>query len=83
MNLLKKFVKNKAINPPGWLVDNTMYLTMHGSYAYQVNSNNSDVDIYGIVIPLSQNYFLLVRLLDLVSLSIPNRDLDIFKSIMC
>lgn len=57
MNILQKLTKAKLISPPYWLVDNTFYLTMHGSHAYQVNKNNSDVDIYGIVIPPKAELF--------------------------
>ena len=34
-----------------WLVPNTIYITLHGSQAYGLNNELSDVDVKGIVIP--------------------------------
>lgn len=34
-----------------WLVPNTIYVTLHGSQAYGLNNEFSDVDVKGIVIP--------------------------------
>jgi len=34
-----------------WLVPNTIYVTLHGSQAYGLNNELSDVDVKGIVIP--------------------------------
>ena len=34
-----------------WLVSNTIYVTLHGSQAYGLNNELSDVDVKGIVIP--------------------------------
>lgn len=48
MNRLRK---DKLIHPPEWLVDNTQYLVIMGSYAYGVNKDESDMDIYGWCIP--------------------------------
>lgn len=49
--LLQDLEKRGLIKPPTWLVSNTCYLTRMGSVAYGVSSNNSDQDIYGVVIP--------------------------------
>lgn len=34
-----------------WLLPNTIYVTLHGSQAYGLNNDLSDVDVKGIVIP--------------------------------
>src|SRR5271169_2600349 len=34
-----------------WLKDNTIYLTLHGSQAYGLSNELSDVDVKGICIP--------------------------------
>jgi len=34
-----------------WLVPNTIYVTLHGSQAYGLNNEFSDVDVKGIVVP--------------------------------
>ena len=34
-----------------WLLQNTIYVTLHGSQAYGLNNELSDVDVKGIVIP--------------------------------
>lgn len=39
------------INPPGFVVSNTMYETIMGSVAYGVSSDTSDIDLYGWAIP--------------------------------
>ena len=59
--LLQDLEKRGLIKPPTWLVSNTCYLTRMGSVAYGVSSDNSDLDIYGVVIPprdyiFPQNY---------------------------
>jgi predicted nucleotidyltransferase len=36
---------------PKWLPDNCHYLTIMGSYAYGVNTEDSDFDVYGFCIP--------------------------------
>jgi predicted nucleotidyltransferase len=49
--LLKTFEDRKLIQPPRWMVDNTMYLTQMGSVSYGVSSDSSDIDVYGFCIP--------------------------------
>jgi predicted nucleotidyltransferase len=39
-----------------WLVNNTIFLTLHGSHAYGTNTPTSDVDVKGIAIPPSEYY---------------------------
>jgi hypothetical protein len=41
---------------PDWLFDRTIFLSIHGSNAYGLDTEDSDVDITGIAIP-PQNYF--------------------------
>lgn len=55
--LLQKLQKAQVIHPPKWLVDNTQYLTIMGSNAYGVSSDNSDFDIYGFTIPPKDDIF--------------------------
>lgn len=49
--ILEKLSKAKLIHPPDWLISNCHYLTVMGSYAYGVNNDRSDEDIYGFCIP--------------------------------
>jgi len=49
--LLKSLKEKHLITPPSWLIDNTHYLTVMGSQAYGVATENSDVDMYGFCIP--------------------------------
>lgn len=55
--LLHNLQKQKLIHPPDWLCDNTVYLTIMGSMAYGVNTDSSDIDIYGICIPKKEMVF--------------------------
>ena len=57
MKLLKRLNKEKLINPPKFLLDNTAYLTMMGSVAYGVADIDSDVDLYGFCIPPKEHLF--------------------------
>lgn len=55
--ILRKLQSKNLIHPPKWLVDNVMYLTIMGSNAYAVTSDNSDMDIYGFCIPPKEDVF--------------------------
>ena len=55
--LLQRLEEKELINPPTWLVSNTQYLTMMGSIAYGVSSDNSDLDVYGVTIPHRHSVF--------------------------
>lgn len=55
--LIQDLQDKKLIHPPKWLPDNCIYLTMMGSIAYNVSSDASDVDIYGICIPPKDDVF--------------------------
>jgi predicted nucleotidyltransferase len=48
----RKFYKGNLT----WLVDNTIFLTLHGSHAYGTNTPSSDVDVKGIAIPPTEYY---------------------------
>lgn len=49
--ILHNLEKQKLIQPPKFLCDNCVYLTIMGSQAYGVPSSNSDIDLYGLAIP--------------------------------
>ena len=55
--LLHNLEKKELINPPTWLCSNTQYLTVMGSQAYGVSTDNSDLDIYGVTIPPRHQIF--------------------------
>lgn len=55
--LLHDLEKKNLIHPPKWLKDNTHYLCVMGSQAYGVNTDESDVDIYGYCIPPKELVF--------------------------
>lgn len=57
MSVLEDINELKLINPPSWLISNTMYCTIMGSEAYAVSSGNSDMDIYGFCIPPKEEIF--------------------------
>lgn len=45
---------NKDIS---WLKENTIFLTVHGSHAYGLNTAQSDIDVRGIAIPPKSYFF--------------------------
>lgn len=49
--LLHSLESKSLISPPKWLSSNTHYLTIMGSMAYGVSSDNSDLDLFGVAIP--------------------------------
>jgi uncharacterized protein len=49
--LLDKLASKQVIHPPRWMIANTSYLTIMGSYAYAVSADSSDMDLYGFCIP--------------------------------
>lgn len=51
MSLLRSLEQRSLINPPTFLVSNVQYLCRMGSHAYGVATDNSDLDLYGVVIP--------------------------------
>lgn len=46
----------KTRTDPPWLYHRIIFASIHGSYAYGLNTESSDVDITGICIPLSRYY---------------------------
>jgi predicted nucleotidyltransferase len=55
--LLDNLYERKLIQPPSWLINNVVYLTLMGSQAYGSTYENSDHDIYGICIPRKEQIF--------------------------
>ena len=55
--ILDEFKDKKIIHPPDFVVSNCIYLTTMGSFAYGVNTEDSDNDIYGICIPDKETIF--------------------------
>lgn len=49
--IIQRLEKEGVAHPPKWLSNNTAYLTVMGSNAYAVSSDNSDQDIYGFCLP--------------------------------
>jgi uncharacterized protein len=56
-NVVKRLQEKGIAHPPPWLPENIHYLTMMGSVAYGVNTDNSDVDLYGFCIPKKELIF--------------------------
>lgn len=55
--LLTDLKDKKLISPPQFVIDNCIYLVTMGSYAYGVQTEDSDFDIYGITIPPKEIVF--------------------------
>ena len=55
--LIQKLHEKKLIHPPQWLPDSTQYLIKMGSVAYGCAKDDSDMDIYGWVIPRKELIF--------------------------
>lgn len=51
MNIIQELSQKGLITPPKWLPDNVMYVTIMGSTAYGVSTDNSDYDLYGFCVP--------------------------------
>lgn len=51
MTLLERLHSKGLIKPPPFVIGGTCYLTITGSVAYGVSSDDSDMDIYGFTIP--------------------------------
>lgn len=56
MTILKPSLREVYRGNLPWLVDNTVFLTLHGSHAYGTNTPTSDVDVKGFAIPPSEYY---------------------------
>jgi len=55
--LLDDLARKSLIHPPKWLPNNTIMLTVIGSQAYGVSTDDSDQDIYGICVPPKELVF--------------------------
>lgn len=55
--IIQKLEKQKLINPPKWLSNNTHYIAIMGSIAYGCNNEDSDMDCYGFCIPPKEMVF--------------------------
>jgi predicted nucleotidyltransferase len=55
--IIDKLYKQGVITPPRWLPDNCSYITIMGSNAYGVSSDNSDNDVYGFCLPPREMVF--------------------------
>jgi predicted nucleotidyltransferase len=56
-DLINKNILKPGSNIPKWLNSNVHYLTIMGSQAYAVSSDNSDTDVYGFAIPPKEMTF--------------------------
>src|SRR5688500_8053992 len=56
-HILKELTDKNLAHPPKWLPDNTHYLCIMGSHAYGVATDHSDMDIYGICMPMKEDLF--------------------------
>jgi len=57
MNKIQQLTNQGLISPPTWLPANVMYLTVMGSTAYGVSTDESDYDVYGFAIPKREMVF--------------------------
>lgn len=57
LKLLKTFAEQKKINPPPWMLDNLVYVTVMGSHSYGTNTPDSDFDVYGCCVPKKELVF--------------------------
>jgi predicted nucleotidyltransferase len=55
--ILQELQDKGLINCPEWLPSNCHYLTIMGSFSYGVNSDTSDMDVYGFAIPPKEIMF--------------------------
>jgi uncharacterized protein len=54
---LKRLKSENKIHPPEWLIGNILYLCETGSVAYGMNTDHSDIDVYGYAMPLKEVVF--------------------------
>jgi hypothetical protein len=57
MTIVHKLQEHGLISPPKWLPDNLAYLVIMGSMAYGVNTDTSDMDVYGFAVPPKEIVF--------------------------
>lgn len=46
-----KHLKDNHQNTESWVFDNCHYLVLHGSRAYGIENEDSDIDLYGVTVP--------------------------------
>jgi len=51
-SVVRLLEEKRLITPPRWLSSNIVYETIMGSQSYGVSSGGSDIDVYGVCIPL-------------------------------
>lgn len=52
----KSLIKDNFSQVP-WLYDNTLFLTKHGSHAYGLNTQDSDLDLKGFCVPPKEYFY--------------------------
>jgi uncharacterized protein len=57
VSTLQRLTDRGLVKPPRWLPANVQYETVMGSAAYGVESDDSDVDVYGWAIPPKEDAF--------------------------
>ena len=57
MSTLQRLADRGLVRPPRWLPGNVQYETIMGSVAYGVDSDTSDIDVYGWAIPPREDVF--------------------------
>jgi len=56
-SIISQLADKKLCHPPKWLPDNVHYEVVMGSIAYGVNTDTSDIDVYGFCIPPKDDIF--------------------------
>lgn len=56
-SVLQKLYNQKLLNCYSWIPENSIREVMMGSEAYGVSSNNSDIDVYAVIMPPRDNVF--------------------------
>lgn len=57
MAIVKPKLENIYKGNLPWFVNNTIFLTLHGSHAYGTNIETSDIDVKGIFVLPKENYY--------------------------
>lgn len=56
-SVIKKLYDKKLLNCFSWIPQNSIREVMMGSEAYGVSNNNSDIDVYAVIMPPKDNVF--------------------------
>src|ERR1700761_1673426 len=62
-----------------WIRDGLMYMTIHGSHAYNLNTESSDMDFKGFCIPPKQYYISSQYNFEQAELKNPNPDAVVYE----